>query len=226
MAEEKQKSALETGASAAQAVRGAVKAGKAIAAAAKGAAAGPYGAVAGVLWANRKTVGKVILALVFLLMLPVLFIVMLPSVIFGGLDAEYDTPILNNDAAVMQNIRESEQAVWMILRKSHDQVLLKIQEEIATLGENERGIISDPYGKINFDSTLLLSQYSASKGYQEISVPDLVRTVSAAQSPGMSPPYYSITFPPAWGKRDGAPLLSDAAGGLRSPLNLDTGLTP
>lgn len=50
--------AIETGASAAHAIRGAEKAGKMVSGAAKGAAAGPYGSAAGFLWENRKTVGK------------------------------------------------------------------------------------------------------------------------------------------------------------------------
>lgn len=64
--------ALETGAQAAQFVRGAVKTGKALAGAAKGAAAGgPYGAVLGFAWENRKLVGNIIIAAIALLMLPI-----------------------------------------------------------------------------------------------------------------------------------------------------------
>ena len=88
MAEEKnnQTSISEKGAQAANAVRGAVKTGKAIAGAAKGAAAGgPYGAVAGLVWGNRHLIGKIILVVVAIFLLPILFILMLPSLIFGGL---------------------------------------------------------------------------------------------------------------------------------------------
>lgn len=78
--------AVETGASAAHTIRGAIKTGKAISSAAKGAAAGgPYGAVAGAVWAGRKHIGKIIVAVIALLMLPVLFVLMLPGLIFGGL---------------------------------------------------------------------------------------------------------------------------------------------
>ena len=75
---------LETGRTAAHMVRGAVKAGRAVSGAAKGAAAaGPYGAVAGALWENRRLVGKVIIAVIALLLIPVVFVVSLPAVIFG-----------------------------------------------------------------------------------------------------------------------------------------------
>ena len=60
--------AVETGASAAHTIRGAIKTGKAISSAAKGAAAGgPYGAVAGAVWAGRKHIGKIIVAVIALL---------------------------------------------------------------------------------------------------------------------------------------------------------------
>lgn len=67
---------------------GAVKTGKALAGAAKGAAVGgPYGAAAIALWQNRKTIVKILVAVGFLLFLPILFLLMLPSMIFGGLDS-------------------------------------------------------------------------------------------------------------------------------------------
>ena len=75
----KEQSALSRAASAAGTARGAIKTGKAVAGAAKSAAAGPYGMLAAGLWENRKAVGKVLAALAALLMLPVLFILMLPS---------------------------------------------------------------------------------------------------------------------------------------------------
>ena len=88
MAEEQKNSSAETvdaAASAAHTVKGAIKAGKAISGAAKGAAAGPYGAVAGAVWAGRKHIGKIIAIIAILLLLPVLFLLMLPGLIFGGL---------------------------------------------------------------------------------------------------------------------------------------------
>ena len=88
MAEQNQKqeqSALSRTASAAGAAKGALKAGKAIAGAAKGAAAGPYGMLAAGLWENRKAVGKVLAVIAALLLLPVVFILSLPALIFGNL---------------------------------------------------------------------------------------------------------------------------------------------
>ena len=101
----KEQSALSRAASAAGTARSALKTGKAVAGAAKGAAAGPYGMLAAGLWENRKAVGKVLAALAVLLMLPVLFILMLPSLIFGNLgldDAAGDA--LNDNSVIMENI--------------------------------------------------------------------------------------------------------------------------
>ena len=89
MAEERKNSAgevVENGASAAHAIKGTIKAGKAISGAMKGAAAGgPYGAVAGAVWAVRKHIDKIVAIIIVLLLLPVLFLLMLPGLIFGGL---------------------------------------------------------------------------------------------------------------------------------------------
>lgn len=98
---------VDTAASAAHTVKGAIKAGKAISGAAKGAAAGgPYGAVAGAVWAGRKHIGKIITVIIILLLLPVLFILMLPGLIFGGLinafsPADTEQPVLNSETAIV-----------------------------------------------------------------------------------------------------------------------------
>lgn len=77
---------LQKTAQTAQMVKGAIKTGKAIAGAAKGAAAGgPYGAAIGLVWGNRKLIGKIIIAVIAVLMIPIMIICMLPSIIFGGL---------------------------------------------------------------------------------------------------------------------------------------------
>lgn len=158
-------------------IEGAVKTGKAVAEFAKGLSSGPAG-TAVALWKNRHTVAKATTAFAGFLLLPVLFLLMLPSVIFGGLTAEQDTVILNNDGAIMENISQAQQTVWAVVYESHDEVVDEIQSEIALLGENERGIMVDPFtGSLNTNSLSLLSQYSASKDYSEISIPDLEKTV-------------------------------------------------
>ena len=101
----KEQSALSMTASAAGTARSALKTGKAGAGAARGAAAGPYGMLAAGLWENRKVAGKVLAASAALLMLPVLFIMMLPALIFGNLGLDDATgDALNDNSVIMENI--------------------------------------------------------------------------------------------------------------------------
>ena len=151
MAEEQKNSSAETvdaAASAAHTVKGAIKAGKAISGAAKGAAAaGPYGAVAGAVWAGRKHIGKIIAVIAILLLLPVLFLLMLPGLIFGGLvnafsPADPDTPILNSETAIVENANDITFAINAILGEALDDVMARIltirsREEVETQEDRE-----------------------------------------------------------------------------------------
>lgn len=177
MMERRDNSGLEETLSVASVVSGASKTGKAIAGLVKGAAGGPAG-TAVALWQHRHTVAKAAGALCGFLLLPILFVLMLPSIIFGGLTAEYDRPILNDDAQIVANVRDAQQAVWTVIYESHEAVINEIQGRIAALGANERGIMVDDFaGTLNSNSLSLLSQYSVSKGYAEISLSDLEKTV-------------------------------------------------
>lgn len=176
--------AVQKSANAAHAVHGAVKAGKAIAAAAKGAAVGgPYGAVAGALWENRRLLLKIIMVVAFILLLPVLFILMLPSMIFGGVDMSTpDVPILNDNAVIMQNIKEADTAIRTLLQENYDAVINKVQEEIEDLDEGTKYEVVDPFDtQLLYNSSLIISQYCVFKtDYRDVSVPDFKREISRA----------------------------------------------
>ena len=137
MAEEKnnQSNLAAKSAQAANAVRGAVKTGKAIAGAAKGAAAGgPYGAVAGLVWGNRHLIGKIILVVVAIFLLPILFILMLPALIFGGLvDAftpdDPTVPVLNDSAYITENMTSITNSVSDVLSEALEDVLKEIEDD-------------------------------------------------------------------------------------------------
>lgn len=167
---------LEKGAKAAHAVRGAVKTGKAIAGAAKGAAVGgPYGAVAAALWQNRKTVAKVMAAVGFLLFLPVLFVLMLPSMIFGGLDTGTGSaPILNDNSAIIENIAEADAIIGTALSDNHAAALSEIQKDIEALETGIEHQIIDPYEEtLPYNSSLIISQYCvANSNYKTINIAD------------------------------------------------------
>ncbi len=172
----KEQSALSSAASAAGTAKSALKTGKAVAGAAKGAAAGPYGMLAAGLWENRKAIGKVLAAFAALLMLPVLFILMLPSLIFGNLGLDDATgDALNDNSVIMENIAEAETSIEAILREKHDTLLDDIQREADALGPGcEYGITDDFSDRIIYESALVISQFCASQeDYQEINLKKL-----------------------------------------------------
>ena len=172
----KEHSALSSAASAAGTAKSALKTGKAVAGAAKGAAAGPYGMLAAGLWENRKVIGKVLAAFAALLMLPVLFILMLPSLIFGSLGLDDATgDALNDYSVIMENIAEAETSIEAILREKHDALLDDIQREADALGSGcEYGITDDFSDRIIYESALVISQFCASQeDYREVNLKKL-----------------------------------------------------
>ena len=172
MAEEQKNSSAETvdaAASAAHTVKGAIKAGKAISGAAKGAAAaGPYGAVAGAVWAGRKHIGKIIAVIAILLLLPVLFLLMLPGLIFGGLvnafsPADPDTPILNSETAIVENANDITFAINAILGEALDDVMARIEVDFASSGADKMEV-KNPYSSgLVYNANLIVSQYCAAR---------------------------------------------------------------
>lgn len=172
---------LQKGAQAANAVRGAVKTGKAIAGAAKGAAAGgPYGAILGFAWENRKLIGKIIIAVIAVLMIPILILCMLPSIIFGGLNNSHsaqdpDNPILNSNIAITESTNAICQSVDGILSEALAAVVSDIQTDFQNSSADQIDIVNPYASRITFDATTLVSMYCASKeaDYATISVDDM-----------------------------------------------------
>ena len=184
MAEERKDSfaeTVDTAASAAHTVTGAIKAGKAISGAAKGAAAGgPYGAVAGAVWAGRKHIGKIIAVIVILLLLPVLFVLMLPGLIFGGLinafsPADTEQPVLNSETAIVENANDITFTINSILGEALDDVMARIEADFASSGADQMEI-KNPYssGPV-YNANLIISQYCAARDedFESISLDDL-----------------------------------------------------
>lgn len=147
--------------------------------AAKGAALGPFGAAIGAAIQNRHTISKVIIVIIALLMLPVLFIVMLPGLIFGSLTE--NTGALNSNTLINENIRTANQAIVEVLEESHQAVLSDINAAISRLSENDTASINDPYAySISVNANQLIAQFCASKdNYQDINVNELKRVIRA-----------------------------------------------
>lgn len=172
---------LEKSASAANAVRAAVKTGKSVSKIAKGAAAGgPYGAIAGAVWENRKIIGKILIAATALLMIPVIFVMMLPSLIFGGLidafsPADPENPVINSATAVLDSTTQIADAVDTILAEALANTVSQIQSDFSSSGADQIEIMNPFASSMLFDANKLVSMYCAAKGdnYASVSVEDM-----------------------------------------------------
>ena len=189
--EEQKRSSLENAASIAHTVKGAIQTGKAIAGATKGATVGgPYGAVAGAVWGARKHIGTIVAVIVVLLLLPVLFILMLPSIIFGslfggGTAADSNTePIMNDNVAIIENTNEIAFAINQILGEGIDDVEQRIADDFSQTGGDNYEIINPYTDDMVSNTNAFIGQYCAAmdEDWENISLPDLEQTLRAEVS--------------------------------------------
>ena len=135
-----------------------------------GAAGGPFTAAIGIAIANRHGLAKIIIVIIAILLLPVLFILMLPGLIFGSLME--DTGALNSNTIINDNIRASREAIVEVLEESHADILSEINAAIAKLPEGDTASINDSYTyNISVNANLLISQFCASQdNYENINL--------------------------------------------------------
>lgn len=175
---DQEKSSLSQAASTAQTVHGVIKTGKAISAAAKGAAVGgPYGAAAGLALGVGQHAGKILAVVAVLLMLPVLFILMLPSLIFGGLTSSGSSsqPILNNNTAIVQNTNNIAFAVNQVLGEGIADAEARIAQDFASTGGDNYEIVNPYASDMTSNVNSFIAQYCAAKGesWDTISLADM-----------------------------------------------------
>lgn len=184
-------SGLDEALNAVQKVRGAVKTGKAIANILKGAASGGVlGAAAQAANAFKK---EILIIAVSLLMLPILFLALLPQVIFSNLFAPSSgsLPILNDTPAIVENISEINNTVAQILTDAYESVKDTVESLAAGIEYVE--IVDDVGGNIVFDANQIICWYSASQNQSVdlISIPHLASMVSSHKS---SLYYYETSY--------------------------------
>ena len=178
--------AAEISSHVAGAVRSAVRTGKAVSGAAKGiAAAGPYGAAAAVLWTHRKAVAAIIAGL---LALPLLFIMLLPSLIFGGLtqagsEGNPDSPILNDNAAIVENINQISISISKLLEEGQDDVRARIDTDFASSGADQKEIINPYESSPAYNANRFIAMYCAAKNqdYASVSLKDMEAMIRKAK---------------------------------------------
>ena len=129
-----------------------------------------FGAAIGIAIANRHGIAKIIIVIIAILLLPVLFILMLPGLIFGSLME--DTGALNSNTIINDNIRASREAIVEVLEESHADILSEINAAIAKLPEGDTASINDSYTyNISVNANLLISQFCASQdNYENINL--------------------------------------------------------
>lgn len=160
----------------------AVQVGRAMASisgAVKGATAGPFGAVIGAAIQNRETLKKAVAGIVSLLLIPVLFIVMLPGLVFGNLSE--NTGALTSNSRINENIRAANEAIVEVLQECHDEVLADVNAAASRVPESDAVSITDPYAYyISVNANQLIAQFCASKdNYRDINLTELKRVIRA-----------------------------------------------
>ena len=176
---------LQRGSMAAQFARGAVKTGKAVSGTAKGTAAGgPYGAAAGALWQGKKKAGKVIAAMAGLLLLPVLFVAMLPGLLYDGFmswvsPSEPDTPILNSSTAIMENANRITFTINSVLSEALEETQTEMEADFASSGGDCMEVVNPYAAGPVYNANLFASQYCAFRNddYESISIADMEKVL-------------------------------------------------
>lgn len=138
---------------------------------------GPFSAAIGAVIANRNQFAKILLVILAILLLPVLFIVMLPGLIFGSLTEQSD--VLNSNSMISENIRASLDAIVEVLEESHEDILAEIHAAISRLPQGDTASINDPYTySISVNANLLISQFCASQDdYKNINLNQLKKLI-------------------------------------------------
>ena len=147
---------------------------------------GPYGAAAGAALYVAQHGKKFLAAIAVLLMLPVLFILMLPSLIFGGLTSSGSSgqPILNDNAAIVQNTNDIAFAVNQILGEGITDAEARIAQDFATTGGDNYEVVNPYASDMSSNTNSFIAQYCAAKGetWDTISLADMQAVLRQGKS--------------------------------------------
>ena len=143
----------------------------------KGGVGGAAGAAIGMALEHKEGLKKSAAAITAALMLPVLFLTMLPGLTFG--DLSENSGVLNSGTLINENLQKANQAIVEVLMECHDEVLAEIQKETSKVPEGDTVSITDPYASsISVNSNLLIAQFCASReSYKEINIKELQKVI-------------------------------------------------
>jgi uncharacterized membrane protein (Fun14 family) len=145
--------------------------------AAKSGTGGLLGAAIGIALEHKDTIKKTAAVIIAVLLIPILFLTMLPGLVFG--DLSENSGALNSGTLINENLRAVNQAIIEVLRECHDEVLQEIQQEASKVPEGDTVSITDSYAaSISINSNLLIAQFCASReSYREINIRELQRVI-------------------------------------------------
>ncbi len=141
-----------------------------------------------------KGFGKELLIIaVSLLLLPILFIAMLPQLIFGGMNQTPASgqPVMNDNTAIVENISQTNNTVAQIFTEGYTET--KTAVEALAAGIEYVDIVDNVGGNIVFDANQIICWYSASQNQsvENIAVSHLASLVSAHKRQLY---YYTTTY--------------------------------
>lgn len=98
-----------------------------------------------------------ILLPVMIAALPILFLLMLPGVIFNGYDSPYENYILNDNEQIMENIAEINKSMAEIMQAAYDRCLERVEQ--ARANDEYSEVIDTVQGQLIYQANQILSQY-------------------------------------------------------------------
>ena len=145
---------------------------------------GPYGAAAGLAFATGQHGKQLLAAVAVLLLLPVMFILMLPGLMFGGLTSSgaLGRPVLNDGNAITAHLDSIAAAIDEILAEGVEDAKARAAQDFATTGGDNYEVVQPITVSSNTNS--FISQYCAAKeqSWAEISLEDLKRLLRNGKS--------------------------------------------
>lgn len=130
---------------------------------------------------KQKAAVKITSCFAGLLLLPLLFLTMLPGLIFNGFanafsPADPGTPILNSETAVLETAQEINESIREVLREALAATIADIGASFQRSGADNYEIKNPYETDLSFSANQFVSMYCAAKGDQidEISIDDMV----------------------------------------------------
>lgn len=175
-----------------------------------------------------KKAGMLLIFPLFLLLLPLLLLMMLPGLVFGGFSEAYstadpDNPVLNSSTAMAANAGKITSAINSILWEGMEEAEERIEEDFSLSGCDCMEIINPYENDPVFNANLFISQYSACRSgdYESISLTDMEALLRDHMEE-----LYSYTWTEEWRER---PLTEEernaamASAGAQAESSPETG---